>query len=52
VRLVVNKRQLAGRYQVSWDGRDDSGRQLSSGIYIYRLQAGGFVQSRKLLLLK
>jgi photosystem II stability/assembly factor-like uncharacterized protein/endonuclease/exonuclease/phosphatase family metal-dependent hydrolase len=52
VRLLVNKRQLAGRYQVSWVGRDDSGRQLSSGIYIYRLQAGGFMQSRKLLLLK
>ncbi len=33
---------------VVWDGRDESGKEVSSGIYIYRLQTGGSVQSRKL----
>lgn len=35
-----------------WDGRDDQGNSLSSGIYHYRLQTAGFIQTRKMLLLK
>ena len=42
----------AGNHSVAWDGRDQHGRELASGVYIYKLQAGEQVDSRKLLLLK
>ena len=49
---VVNSRLNAGNHRVKWDGRDDSDRVVSSGIYLYRIQAGDFNQTRKLLMLK
>ncbi|MDQ1306121.1 MAG: FlgD ig protein, partial [Actinomycetota bacterium] len=53
VRTLVAGQQNAGRYVVQWDASDDSGRSLSSGIYFYRLQAGGeFLEVKKMLLLK
>jgi len=45
VSVLVNEWKSAGEYEVKFDGSD-----LSSGVYFYRLQAGGFVQARKLLL--
>jgi len=43
----------AGRYKVRWDGGDDDGRALASGVYLYRLKRGnGQQQTRKLLLLR
>ncbi len=52
VRALVNKRKPAGTYQVEWDGRDHAGKQVASGIYLYRLKAGSFIQTRKMALLK
>jgi len=48
VRTLVNARQPAGVNAVVWDGRDQSGKEVSSGVYIYRLQTGASIQSRKL----
>jgi len=48
VRTLVNARQPAGMNSVVWDGRDQSGKEVRSGIYIYRLQTGESIQSRKL----
>ena len=42
----------AGTYSLRWDGRDDSGRKLASGVYLYRLTAGDRVETKKLLLLR
>ncbi|NKB66065.1 MAG: T9SS type A sorting domain-containing protein [Candidatus Latescibacteria bacterium] len=42
----------AGAYALQWDGRDDGGRAVGSGVYLYRLEAGGQVATRKLLLVR
>ena len=53
VRTLVAEHQSAGRYVVEWDATNDSGHSLSSGMYFYRLQAGGeFFEVKKMLLLK
>lgn len=52
VRTLVDQVQPAGRYSVVFDGKDNSGSQLASGMYIYQITAGSFVKSSKMLLLK
>ena len=53
VRVLVAEALSAGEHQVLWDGRDELGARVSSGVYIYRLRAGGdFRQQRRMLLLK
>ncbi|MGH7456792.1 MAG: T9SS type A sorting domain-containing protein, partial [bacterium] len=47
VRTLVNGKQPAGYHQVQLDAKD-----LPGGLYFYRIQAGGFVETRKLTLLK
>jgi PKD repeat protein len=42
----------AGRNSVTWDGRDNFGNPVSDGVYLYRIEAGGFRQTKKLLLMK
>jgi flagellar hook assembly protein FlgD len=42
----------AGTYTLRWDGKDDEGREVASGVYLYRLVAGERMKTRKLLLLK
>jgi len=52
VRTVVDRFMPAGRHTVTWDGKDDSGRDAGTSVYFYRMDAGTFQASRKLLLLK
>lgn len=52
VRTLVNAKQNAGTYSIMWDGRNNAGQAVSSGIYIYRMQTGNFIQSRKMMFLK
>jgi len=52
VHTLVSGPQSAGRYLVRWDGKDEQGRSVASGIYLYRLHAGSFVQTRRLVLLR
>lgn len=40
VKTLVNTRQNAGNYKVQWDGKDNAGKSVASGVYIYRLEAG------------
>ena len=52
VRTLVNERQPAERYQIEWDGHDQLGTQVGSGLYLYRLRAGSFVKTHKMVLLR
>ncbi len=52
VSTLLNKRQNAGKYTITWNGRDDSGDKLPSGFYFLRLEAGEYKGTRKLLLIK
>ncbi len=57
VRDLVNERQKPGYYEVQWDGTNDAGEPVSSGVYLYRLivnQASGkhIVKTQKMMLLK
>jgi hypothetical protein len=52
VRTLANESRAAGAYALTWDGRDDGGRQVASGVYFYKLTAGSFTQTKKMVLLK
>ncbi len=52
VRMLVDGVQPRGSHEVTWDGRDSAGNAVGSGVYFYRLTAGKFTDSRKMLLLK
>lgn len=52
VKTLVNEKQSAGPQRVVWDGSDNSGQQVASGIYLYKLDAGDQTAIRKMILLK
>jgi hypothetical protein len=52
VKSLVNGELPAGEHSVTWDGTDRSGNREPSGVYFYRLKAGNYVQSRKMVLVR
>ena len=52
VRTLVDEPKSAGSYEVVWDGKNERGDNLASGIYFYRLQIGEESQTKRMLLLK
>jgi len=52
VRVLVDEHQGVGHKRVYWDGKDERGVEVASGIYFYKIHAGEFVQTKKMLLLK
>jgi hypothetical protein len=52
VRKLIDQEREPGRYRVHWDGRNERGLQVSSGLYIYRLLSDGLSISRKMLILR
>ena len=52
VKTLADIVQPAGRHRIVWDGKDDQGKDVASGIYFYRLEAGEFSESRRMVILK
>ncbi|MDP1675273.1 MAG: T9SS type A sorting domain-containing protein, partial [Bacteroidota bacterium] len=52
VATVVDEVQNAGTWNVRWNGSDAAGKQVSSGIYLYRLTTGSFVSTKKMMFIK
>jgi hypothetical protein len=52
VRKLINEPRVAGDYRVVWDAKNDAGGSVSSGVYFYRLNAGRFASTKKMVLLK
>jgi len=52
VRTLVNETKSAGSDRIEWNGTDDAGKPVSTGVYLYRFQAGDVVQTKKMLLIK
>ena len=52
IRMLVNEVQAAGEYSVTWDGKENTGSNVASGVYILHLKSGDFSQSRRITLMK
>ena len=52
VRTIVNEQQDSGQRSIIWNAKDKNGQPVSAGIYLYQIQAGDFVQTKKLILIK
>jgi hypothetical protein len=52
VRTLVNEKKFPGEYKVNWDGKDNKGNEVSSGIYLYKLKVDDYEQVKKMVLLK
>jgi hypothetical protein len=52
VKVLVNEELAPGSYTVTWNGTNESGIQVPSGMYLYRLEAGSFSQTKKVVFLK
>ncbi len=52
IRTLVDRDHSPGQYSAVWDGKDNTGRQVASGVYFYSLKADGFIKSKKMVLLK
>jgi len=52
VRELVNERRDRGAYKVTWDGQNDAGQGVASGVYFYKLIAGSFTDTKRMTILK
>jgi hypothetical protein len=52
VRVLVDEPKPQGRYKVMWDGRNDAGEAVASGVYFYRMTTQGFEMTKKMVLLR
>ena len=52
VRVLVNEKLAPGSHSLDWNGRDQSGKSVSSGVYLYQLTAGNYEQTKKLILMR
>jgi flagellar hook assembly protein FlgD len=52
IKTLVNEVKSPGQFTADWDGTNNNGSRVSTGVYFYRLTAGSFVQTKKMVMLK
>ncbi|HOZ01986.1 MAG TPA: FlgD immunoglobulin-like domain containing protein, partial [Candidatus Syntrophosphaera sp.] len=52
VRTLIKESKAAGNHRIVFDGRDNAGQPLASGVYFYKMQAGKYSATRKMILMK
>jgi flagellar hook assembly protein FlgD len=52
IKSVVDRRMDPGQHSAVWDGKSASGNQVAAGIYFYKMEAGGFTATRKMLFMR
>lgn len=52
VRRLIDARKVAGNHQVEWDGTDNSGQAVTTGLYLYQIKAGDLTMIKKMMLMK
>jgi len=52
VRVLTNQEYIAGKHFLEWNGTDDNGKNVSSGVYFYRLKTANYTAQRKMILMK
>lgn len=52
IKILVQEKQNSGSYQIAWDGRDDTGRSVATGIYFYQLQIGQMSFVKKMVMIE
>jgi len=52
VRVLLDRPLSAGHHKIYWDGRDQAGRKMGSGVYLYRMETNTVAQTRSMTLLK
>jgi PKD repeat protein len=52
IRILASRKMDAGEYQVLWDGRNEAGQSMPSGVYVLRIEAGKFAEQKRMILIK
>jgi len=52
VKTLINEAKEAGNHSVVWNGKDNSGRSVSSGVYFYKMNAGKYSSTKKMIMMK
>jgi flagellar hook assembly protein FlgD len=52
VRTLISGQKNPGRHAITWNGRDNFGKPVPSGVYLYKLRVNGYEETRKMTLMK